>query len=67
MARALTDSPPDLAVARAESRGAAVGDRQALERNLAAYKEATKAAFDEFVDLAVLAVTTSSPRDRGLR
>jgi hypothetical protein len=57
MARALTDSPPDLAAARE----ALVGLRQAtarIERNLATYKEATKAAFDEFVDLAVLAVTT---------
>jgi hypothetical protein len=57
MANALTDSPPDLAAARAglvELRRATTR----IERNLATYKEATKAAFDEFVDLAVLAVTT---------
>lgn len=57
MANALTESPPALASARAslvELRRAT--DR--IERNLAVYKEATKAAFDEFVDLAVLAVTT---------
>ncbi|MBX3030072.1 MAG: hypothetical protein KF809_07910 [Chloroflexi bacterium] len=55
--RALGGSPPDVAAARAalaEMRRA--GAR--LERNLDVYKEATKAAFDEFVDLAVLAVTT---------
>ncbi len=55
--RALTQSPPDVDAAR----DALAGMRRAadrLERNLDVYKEATKAAFDEFVDLAVLAITT---------
>ncbi|MFN8520655.1 MAG: hypothetical protein U0667_14970 [Chloroflexota bacterium] len=55
--RALNELPPDLAAAR-EAVAAMHRAGARLERNLDVYKEATKAAFDEFVDLAVLAVTT---------
>jgi hypothetical protein len=64
MARALTDSPPDVAAARV----ALVQLQQAVERldrNVGIYKEATKAAFEEFVDLAVLVVTTAVTLGQG--
>jgi hypothetical protein len=54
---ALANSPPGLATARAqleELRHIAAR----LERNVGIYKEATAEAFNEFVDFAVLAVTT---------
>ena len=49
--------PPDLSAARAALSDLRRATRR-LERNLDIYKEATKAAFNEFVDFAVLAVTT---------
>ena len=57
MANALLAVPPDLATARAALADLRRATRR-LEHNLDVYKEATKAAFNEFVDFAVLAVTT---------
>jgi len=57
IANALLAVPPDLATARAALAELRRATRR-LEHNLDIYKEATKAAFNEFVDFAVLAVTT---------
>ncbi len=64
MARALTDSPPDLAAARV-ALGQLQQAVQRLDRNVGIYKEATKAAFEEFVDLAVLVVSTAVTLGQG--
>jgi hypothetical protein len=58
LSKALAETKPDLATARAqlaELRRTAVR----LERNVGIYKEATEAAFNEFVDFAVLVISSA--------
>src|SRR5262249_3242791 len=55
---ALLDHPPDLSLARVQIEELRRTKRR-LDQNVAAYKEATAAAFEEFVDLAVLVISTA--------
>ncbi len=62
--RVLADNPPDLHVAKAKLAELKRASAR-LERNVGIYSQATEEAFNEFVDFAVLAVTTIATLGEG--